>query len=90
MEINGVIEMTDDPKITDTLLYGEGVCREQRTCESCIWDDEWVVFGDQYGRFGEVEAKHVAVQFRRRPPRQRYIEPPFVPVPSRVKELEDA
>lgn len=80
--------MSEDPKITDTLLYGEGVCREQRTCESYIWDDEWVVFGDQYGRFGESIGKHVAVMFRRRPARMRYAVEPLIR--ARIKELEDA
>lgn len=27
--------MTDDPKITDTLLYGEGA--------SFVWDEDWIV-----------------------------------------------
>lgn len=65
--------MAADPKITDTLMYGEGLCREQRICASFIWGDDWVVFGDQYGRFGEYGAKHVAAQFRRRPKRIRHI-----------------
>lgn len=64
--------MSADPKITDTLMYGEGVCQEHRTFDSFIWDDDWVVFGDQHGRFGEPGAKHVAVQFRQRPKRYRY------------------
>lgn len=79
--------MSADPKITDTLLYGEGVCREQHTCASFVWDDDWVVFGDQNGRFGELMAKHVAVQFRRRPARVRVAR--VVLHGARVKELED-
>lgn len=81
--------MSADPKITDTLMYGEGLCREQRTSTAFVWDDNWVAFGDQYGRFGEFGAKHVAVQFRRRPKRVRHIcDSPLGPI--LVKELEDA
>lgn len=84
--------MSLDPKITDTLLYGyrggDRLCMEQRTFRSCVWDDEWVVFGDQVGQFGEDRAKHVAVQFRLRPARRRYVAEP--PAKTRVKEFEDA
>lgn len=68
-----MVAMSADPKITDTLLYGEGLCREQHTDKSFIWDDDWVVFADQHGRFGEYGAKHVAMQFRRRPKRERHV-----------------
>lgn len=78
--------MSRDAKITDTLLYGEGLCREQRRSDSFVWDDEWVVFGDQYGRFGEPNAKHFAVQFRRRPGRIRYM----TETPDRMKAIKIA
>lgn len=63
-----------DPKITDKLLYGYGdrLCMEQRTFAAFVWDDEWLVVADQRGQFGGREVKHVAVQFCRRPERQRF------------------
>jgi hypothetical protein len=79
--------MSRDPKITNTLLYGEGLCREQRLSTAYVWDDDWLVVADQLGKFGTLDIKHVAVRFYRRLERERYV---AERIRVRVKELEDA
>jgi hypothetical protein len=88
--------MSTDPKITDTLMYGDRLCREQRTTVAWVWDDDWFACGDQSGHFGVLRAKCLAVQFRRRPGRNRHVVEPTthttgtVPLPVWPRVLEDA
>lgn len=86
--------MSTDPKITDYVLYGphygDRLCMEQHRCEAFIWNDDWLVVADQLGQFSGREIKHVAVQFSRRPARERYYGESHLEVPARAKEFEDA
>jgi hypothetical protein len=79
--------MSPDPKVTDTLIYGERLCTEQRTFKSVVWNDDWIVFGDQRGHWHVERAECLAVQFRRRPVRKRHVK---LPTAGDVRELEDA
>ena len=69
------------PTITGNEFY------EQRICPAPFaWDDDWLVCGEQVSIYaGPV--KCVAVQFRRRPARKRYVVDPEL-IPGRI--LEDA
>jgi hypothetical protein len=90
--------MITDPKITDTSLYsygdssyGEGLCREQHICSApFIWDEEWLVIGDQRSRFGEDHAKHFAAQFQRRPKRGRHVIEPSITCNSSINRILEA
>ncbi len=56
----------------DLEWFDDGLCAYQRICaEAFVWDDEWLVFADQFGPFKRLP-RHFAVQFRRRPQRARY------------------
>jgi hypothetical protein len=84
--------MSTDPKITDTLMYGDDLCQWQRIATAFVWDDDWLVFGDENSRFGMSSVRHLAVQFRRRPTRERYVDvpPSSIPVGRQSRVLEDA
>ena len=79
--------MSADPKITETVLYGDRLCREGRECMSFIWDDDWLALADQRRYFQGPEIGPVAVQFLRRPARKRYVIEPEL-ILGRI--LEDA